>query len=136
MGTKINSKSQSCLQFFHTLGNDNLQTVTPCPGNKNRQQFIDLLGHWDQFAERCVVKYVIAMGSLLGQYRNKDVIPGDEDVGVLVDATCYKVLKTFSQKRNFEQGGDDEFHLVAYPQFDTKAEDDRQRWNCQDKVNL
>ena len=76
------------------------------------------------------------MGSLLSQHRNKDVIPWDEDVDVLVDATYYKVLKTFSQERNFEQGGDDEFHLVVHLQFDTKAEDDRQRWNCQGKVNL
>ena len=123
-------------QFFRSWGNDNLQTVTPYPGNKNRKQFIDLLRHWDLFAERYGVKYVIAMGLLGGQYRNKDVIPWDEDVDVLVDATYYKVLKTFSQERNFEQGGDDEFHLVVHLQFDTKAEDDRQRWNCQGKVNL
>ena len=109
-------------------------TAKLCPRNTNREEFKTLLRSWHFLADSHGIEYVIAMGSLLGQYRNNDLIPWDEDVDVLVDQTYYKVLKRFSQERNFKQGDDRDFHLVVHPEFETKLEDDRQRWNCEGKV--
>lgn len=110
-------------------------TAKPCPRiNTNREEFKTLLKRWHFLAESHGIEYVIAMGSLLGQYRNNEPIPWDGDVDILVDQTYYKVLKRFAQERNFKQGDDDDFHLVVHPEFETKLEDDRQRWNCKGKV--
>ncbi|WP_395241932.1 LicD family protein, partial [Salmonella sp. s51933] len=57
----------------------------PCLGNKKRQAFRYLLKYWERFARRHAIQYVISFGSLLGQYRNKDAIPWDGDVDVMVN---------------------------------------------------
>ena len=107
----------------------------PCAKNEHREQFRTMLRHWDLFAERYHIEYVIAMGSLVGQFTaNEEMLPRDKDIDVLVDVDNYKVLEKLSQKRNFIQGADSEFHLVVHPEFKIKDEDDRLRWNCEGKV--
>ena len=108
----------------------------PCPTNKYRGTLKALIRQWHRIATRYGTADVIEMGSLLGQYRNKDVIPWDRDADVLVDVDYFSLIKNLSQRRNFKQDSDRKFHLVVHPEFETKAEDDRLRWDCEGKVYI
>ena len=44
-----------------------------------------LLKRWHQIATTHKIRYVIAYGTLLGQIRNKDFIPYDYDIDVIID---------------------------------------------------
>ena len=112
------------------------QTITLCSRNKDRESFAALLAHWHQLATFYKIPYVIGCGSLLGQYRDSDIIPWDEDVDVLVDIEKFKALEAFAGKRNFEQGSDDKFHFVVQQEFERREEDDRRRLSCRGKVSL
>ncbi|XP_028408954.1 uncharacterized protein LOC114531542 [Dendronephthya gigantea] len=106
-----------------------------CPANENRKAFAALLHQWHKLASFYKIPYVIGCGSLLGQYRDGDIIPWDQDVDVLVDITKFKALKAFGGKRNFQQGSDDKFHFVVQKDFMQKEEeDDRRRFSCTGEV--
>ena len=108
--------------------------LNDCPSNRDRENFARLLEHWHSLATFYKIPYVIGCGSLLGQYRNGDIIPWDEDVDVLVDITMFKALEAFRGMRNFKQKYDDKFHFVVQNDFERKEEDDRRRLSCSGKV--
>ena len=105
-----------------------------CPLNKEREGFAKLLAHWHTLATFYKIPYVIGCGSLLGQHRNGDMIPWDEDVDVLVDITKFKALQAFGGMRNFKQTYDDKFHFVVQNDFEQKEEDHRRRLSCSGKI--
>lgn len=113
-----------------------LSLLNKCPRNKDRQSFAALLAHWHMLATFHKIPYVIGCGSLLGQYRDGDIIPWDEDVDVLVDIQKFKALEVFGGKRDFEQGYDDKIHFVVQQEFERRKEDDRTRLSCTGKVSL
>lgn len=105
-----------------------------CPANRNRKAFAALVRQWHILASLHKIPYVIGCGSLLGQHRDGDIIPWDEDVDVLVDITMFKAMEAFGGERNFQQGSDDKFHFVVQKDFMQKKEDDRERLSCPGKV--
>ncbi|CAB4028826.1 Hypothetical predicted protein [Paramuricea clavata] len=105
-----------------------------CPPNKDRESFAALLAQWHTLATFYKIPYVIGCGSLLGQYRDGDIIPWDEDVDVLVDIKKFKALEVFGGRRNFEQTYDDKFHFVVQNDFERREEDDRTRLSCTGQV--
>lgn len=111
-----------------------LQLPNKCLPNKKRKSFAGLLAHWHTLATFYKIPYVICCGSLLGQYRDGDIIPWDEDVDVLVDIEKFKALKAFGGKRNFEQGNDNKFRFVVQQEFEHRKEEDRTRLSCTGKV--
>ncbi len=135
--TLILNESETIKPLKRKLG----LTVPPlksndCPANENREGFATLLAHWHMIATFYKIPYIIGCGSLLGQYRNGDIIPWDEDVDVLVDINKFKALEAFGGKRNFEQGYDDKFHFVVQNDFERRKEDDRRRLSCSGKVGM
>lgn len=102
--------------------------------NKHKETFAGLLRYWNSLSKRHRIFYVIGLGSLLGQYRNHDIIPWDNDVDVLVDVNDFKTLKLLAEERSFRQGWDDEFHMVIQPDFELREERHRRRWSCTGKV--
>ena len=108
----------------------------PCKPNNRRKIFRYLLQYWEKFCKRYSIPYVLLSGSLLGQYRNKDVIPWDKDMDVVVNISYYRRLKLLSNKRNFKQGTDNKFRLVVQPDFESRVEDDRRRWTCEGEVRI
>jgi hypothetical protein len=105
-----------------------------CPPNKDRESFAALLAHWHTLATFYKIPYVIGCGSLLGQYRDGDIITWDEDVDVLVDIKKFKALEVFAGRRNFEQTYDEKFHFVVQKDFERREEDDRTRLSCTGQV--
>lgn len=123
-------------RVYDTFQRHYRHTVKPCPLNKDRETFAALLTYWDSLSKRHNISYVIGLGSLLGQYRNQDIIPWDDDVDVLVNIEYFKTLKSLSEERNFKQGWDDKFHVVVQPDFDLREERSRRRWSCTGKISL
>ena len=97
-----------------------------------RAKFVELLREWIKIAEKNDISYVLSSGSLLGQYRNADVIPWDIDVDVILDDTLFSKLEEIATPRNFTQGVDSAFHFVVQPEY-TKPTQMR-RWNCNGQV--
>ena len=50
---------------------------------------LDLLSLFHTFAIKNDIHYSIWAGNLLGYYRNKDMIPWDDDIDILVNTNCY-----------------------------------------------
>ena len=97
-----------------------------------RARFQELLREWTKIAERNNISYVLSSGSLLGQYRNGDVIAWDIDVDVILDDTLFSKLEDIVTPRNFTQGADSAFHFVVQPEYTTPWK--MRRWNCNGQV--
>ena len=119
-------------KFYAALLSDRVSHE--CPPNKYRKSFKALLVHWHVLATFYKIPYIIGCGSLLGQYRDGDIIPWDEDVDVLVDIKMFEALEGFAGVRNFEQGKDEKFHFVVQKDFARSKEEDRRRLSCTGKV--
>lgn len=101
--------------------------------NPKRAIFQELLRKWIDLVEKNNISYVLSYGSLLGQYRNQDIIPWDYDVDILVKDSSFTVLQRMTTPRNFIEGGDSLFHFVVQPEY-TKPSSEIRRWNCNGKV--
>ncbi|XP_028394060.1 uncharacterized protein LOC114518291 isoform X3 [Dendronephthya gigantea] len=102
--------------------------------NPKREIFQELLKEWVTIAKRNNISYVLSSGSLLGQYRNGDVIPWDIDVDVLLRESLLYKLKEIATPRNFVQGADQAFHFVVQPEYGIKVQSRMRRWNCNGQV--
>jgi hypothetical protein len=106
-----------------------------CSPNKYKELLAGILQHWDKLAQLYNISYVIGLGSLLGLYRNGDIIQWDDDIDVLVDIVQYQKLRTLAEERNFVQGQDLKFRTVVQPDFEHKEEKKRRRITCYGKVS-
>ena len=101
--------------------------------NPKRPIFQELLRGWIKIAERNNISYVLSSGSLLGQYRNGDVIPWDIDVDIMLQDSLIYQLEKITTPRNFTQGADNAFHFVVQPEYTTPSQ--MRRWNCNGQVS-
>ena len=101
-----------------------------CKDNPNKVLIKALFRKWTRIASSFSIPYVISYGSLLGYYRNGDVIPYDTDTDVLVDAREYEHLQSIANKRNFFDK-DKHYHLVVQEDFQTRNQSQRVRKSCQ-----
>ena len=62
------------------------------PKNKLTPIFNVLLKHWSKLTSKLNINWTLAYGSLLGHQRNKDYIPYDSDIDVLVDRSAIPKL--------------------------------------------
>ena len=104
------------------------------PRHPRRGAYRELFRRWAAFAEKHNVSYALACGSLLGQYRNEDMISWDTDIDVYVDMKYYHRLKRLGHPRNFRGNSDDEYRLIVQPDFDVRGEREPRRWNCVGEV--
>lgn len=100
--------------------------------NPKRAIFQELLREWVKIAVRNNISYVLSSGSLLGQYRNGDVIPWDIDVDVILQDTLFSKLEKITTPRTFTQGADSAFHFVVQPEYTGPSQ--MRRWNCNGQV--
>ena len=114
---KLNNKYKKC------------DSVT---SNPKRAIFQELLRKWIHLADRENINYVLSSGSLLGQYRNQDVIPWDTDIDVMLQDTMISKLQEITTPRNFTQGADKALHFVVQPDYYTPSR--MRRWNCNGQV--
>ena len=102
-----------------------------CSDNVNRQKLRDLLKRWIETATAHNVKYFLHGGSLLGAWRNGDVIPHDTDLDILVNVEEAPKLEGIEDPRNFTTNNE-KFHLVL--QRDWRVPYARHRVTCKGKV--
>ena len=82
-----------------------------CGDNPDRHVLKTLFKHWIEIAETNNISYFLFGGTLLGSWRNSDVIPYDSDLDILVDRADNMKLEATKNKRNFSEN-DNEIHLV------------------------
>lgn len=103
--------------------------------HRRRDAFKAIFRRWVAFAERHNISYALACGSLLGQYRNQDIIFWDGDIDVYVDAEHYDHLKRLGKPRNFREASDDVYRFVVQPEFNVRGEREPRRWSCTGHVS-
>ena len=79
---------------------------------------------WTSIANQYKVPYFLNYGTLLGAWRNGDIIPGDTDIDLNIEIEDIRKLETFQTHGGFR----------LYIQKDWKLpEDQRRRFNCDGK---
>ena len=101
--------------------------------NPKREILQDLLREWIKLTARNNISYVLSSGSLLGQFRNGDIILWDNDVDVILFDNLYSKLVDITTPRNFIQGTDNDFHFVVQPEYNSPTQ--MKRWNCNGQVS-
>ena len=83
-----------------------------CPENPFRGRFITLLRFWEAIAaRRNISEYFLCFGSILGAFRNGDVIPYDHDIDIcMLKKDIYK-LEPDEEKRPFKYD-DGQPHMI------------------------
>jgi len=74
------------------------------PANKDREQWKAGIAWWHKFATEHGIKYALAKGSYLGQWRHPKTcfIPGDEDLDIFVDYDGTAVMEKLAEDPNQE----------------------------------
>ena len=128
-------KYQDRVRVCNNLNRAN-ETCDLFPRHRRRSDFRRIFEHWVMLAEKHNIPYVLACGSLLGQYRTQDIIPWDWDIDVYVDVRHYSLLKRLGDLRNFPEGSDDLVHFVVQPEFDERVTTKRRHWTCDGEVSV
>jgi hypothetical protein len=94
-----------------------------CPENPFHKRLQQILHAWVLIAARRNITYFICYGSLLGQYRDGEVIPFDNDMDVCIFRNELHKLEQEDEARPFKVG-DGKMHLVYqkhchHPKSDT-----------------
>lgn len=98
-------------QQFNVLTNRTLYGDNTCPDNPNRAILLEIFQRWVKLAAQNNITYFITTGTLLGAWRNEDIIPYDRDVDVLIDARDDEKVEAIKDNRTFRVT-DEKFHLV------------------------
>ncbi|EDO38600.1 predicted protein [Nematostella vectensis] len=102
-----------------------------CKDNPHRNTLRDLLASWHLLAAKHKIRYFITSGSLLGYYRNRDIIPYDSDVDVYVDVDSYSTLRSIASPRDFKfKTADSKTRLVVQMDYWGTPMDSRIRTSC------
>ena len=102
--------------------------------NNKRATYQDLLRKWDSLAKEENISYVLSGGTLLGQFRNGDMIPWDRDEDVYIRNSDFKKLQKIASPRNFVQDGDNLIHVVVHEDYMVKPTEDQKRYTCNGEV--
>jgi len=106
-----------------------------CPDNSFRDGFMKLIKKWMKIAEEYNVRYFLDAGTLLGAWRDEEVIPYDLDVDMGVhidDLTSIAEMPLRLRTLVFNPLADYNFHL-AYTANWTLPYHKRTMFNCQGK---
>jgi len=102
-----------------------------CGDNPDRKILRIILQRWIELSRLANISYFISTGTLLGSWRNGDIIPYDSDLDVMIDSRDNKKLDKLKDIRNFTES-DNKFHLIL--QEDWKLEyKKRRRFKCNGK---
>ena len=71
-----------------------------CRDNSNRVAFTKIFKRWLEIAKKYNITYFLTTGTLLGAWRNQDLIPYDQDMDVLIDAKDNEKIAKLKTKRN------------------------------------
>ena len=107
-------------------------------GNPWKENYVDLLNHWNLLSTKYNVSYFLVYGSLIGAVRNKNFIPYDGDMDIMVDKIDYEVIASIDNKRNFIASAHDmNFHLIVQNAFrEQYLNSNKPRQNCLGEVKI
>ena len=76
------------------------------PQNKNSMEFDILLQYWETLCHKYKIRYSLSFGTLLGQVRDKNYIPYDYDVDIMIGKEdAYKILELLDKYPNINYQG-------------------------------
>ena len=103
---------------------------------KNRLILTKLMERWIQIAAELNITYFLSFGSLLGAWRDQDLIPYDHDIDIIIDGKHIVDLEKIESKRNFYSSylyrSDKNIQLVLQKDWRLHY-DERRRITCMGK---
>ena len=104
-----------------------------CPLNKNRQPWQNMLTNWIKLAKEHNIRYFLTAGTLLGAWRDEEVIPYDQDLDIRIHIDDFDKLYPLRQRKFIWESYDDyDFHF--YFTRDWRLPYDlRRRYSCKGK---
>ena len=104
-----------------------------CPLNKNRQPWQNMLTNWIKLAKEHNIRYFLTAGSLLGAWRDEEVIPYDQDLDIRVHIDDFDKLYPLRQKKVAWESSDDyKFHIYFTRDWRLPYAE-RRRFSCKGK---
>eukprot|EP00112_Aurelia_sp_Birch-Aquarium-sp1_P006854 Seg1749.5 transcript_id=Seg1749.5/GoldUCD/mRNA.D3Y31 product="hypothetical protein" protein_id=Seg1749.5/GoldUCD/D3Y31 len=103
-----------------------------CKRGRSELIFAKLFEHWIKLAKREKIEYFLSCGTLLGAYRNGDLIPYDSDIDILVKQSDFLKIKKNSTMKPFSPDGKD-IHVYVNKDFHKPLEK-RRRFKCSGEV--
>ena len=103
-----------------------------CGDNPNRDVLHAIFKRWVEIAEINNITYFLTTGTLLGAWRNEDIIPYDRDIDVLIDGRDNVKLELIKDERNFVES-DNKFHLILEEDW-RQPYNRRRRFKCNGKL--
>ena len=92
-----------------------------CPTDQYRETFKELFVKWTIISKEFEVPYFLNFGTLLGAWRNGDLIPTDSDIDLVINIGDTPKLEKFGTRDGYR----------LYVQRDWKVpQDQRRRFNC------
>ena len=104
-----------------------------CALNKDRNILAKLFEKWIDIARRENIEYFLTCGSLLGAYRNGNLIPYDSDLDLLINREDFEKIKPYHTKKKFKGTERDIFIYINRDFYLSYKE--RRRFSCTGKVS-
>ena len=102
-----------------------------CGDNPNKKRLKELFLKWSEIASQLNISYFISTGTLLGAWRNGELIPYDTDVDVMISDRDNVKLEKIQNKRDFHEK-DEKFHLILQRDWKLSYKK-RRRFKCNGK---
>ncbi|XP_066920409.1 uncharacterized protein [Clytia hemisphaerica] len=103
---------------------------TGCPRNVYYKEFKEMLRFWMNIAKKLKIRYFLTDGSLLGAWRDGDIIPYDFDLDIRVHVDDLpKLLPMRQKKKSWNPYKDVGYHIYFTPDWQMPYEI-RQRYSC------
>ncbi|CAF0877279.1 unnamed protein product [Rotaria sordida] len=102
MSKRLQRQEESALPqlpYFYSLWKTSSilpRLMTPC----EHQVYVHLMKTFDEICRKNDIEYMITYGTLLGSYRNHDILPYDDDVDVLIHVKYYSRLSKINKLYN------------------------------------
>jgi len=102
-----------------------------CGDNPDRKILRIIFQKWIELSRLANISYFISTGTLLGSWRNGDIIPYDTDLDVMIDSRDNTKLDRLKNIRNFHES-DNKFHLILQEDWELEYKK-RRRFKCNGK---
>lgn len=104
-----------------------------CPVTTDRAQWQKVLAKWIKVAKKHNIRYFLTAGSLLGAWRDEDVIPYDQDLDIRIHIDDFDKLYPLRQRKFIWESYDDyDFHFYFTRDWRLPL-DLRRRYSCKGK---
>lgn len=102
-----------------------------CGDSEHKETLSVIFQRWIDITKKLNTPYMLTCGSLLGAWRDQDIVPGDTDMDIYISHKHTMKFHKIRDKRNFD-ATDNKFHLIL--QRDWKLPySQRRRYTCRGK---